>query len=77
MSILSSEITMLEREKKEEEKWAGDKAELHEATQAFICSLPHAPHYVSDEIINTNLISFSPSASMTCRICFGVIGASE
>lgn len=26
---------------------------------------------------NTNLISFSPSASMTCRICFGVIGASE
>lgn len=26
---------------------------------------------------NTNLISFSPSASITCRICFGVIGASE
>lgn len=61
----------------EEEKWAGDEGELHKATQGFIRSLPHAPHCVLDKIINTNLISFSPSASMTCRICFGVIGASE
>lgn len=75
MSVLSSEIARLKRE----------KGKLSGLGMRQNCMKQHQPSYTAspmlhtglDKIINTNLISFRPSASMTCRICFGVIGASE
>ena len=58
------------------------RAHIHAFVDFLIHYLTAGRHMFSKTLTlsnksHTNLISFSPSASMTCRICLGVIGASE